>query len=176
MKRTLFTTLILCSLLVFTASAWSLTINGSTEVGIADTLVSSIALSNSGNDEQAWLESLFPGEMIVITDTTEVDWTVTSLAGTYAFDLDGDPADFFIKIGTGNTGSDVDHFLFENNNETGWAVVALSDLNVNNISNFDVGRISHIGAATTKVPEPSTLLLFGAGLIGLGIYGRKKIS
>jgi len=29
---------------------------------------------------------------------------------------------------------------------------------------------------TTQVPEPGTLLLFGMGLLGLGFFGRKKIS
>jgi hypothetical protein len=123
------------------------------------------------------VESLFPGETVVITNTTAVNWTETSLAGTYAFQLIDNPTDFFIKIGTGNTGSDVDHFLFQNNIETGWAVIALSDLNINNIENFDVGRISHVGeVGGTSVPEPSMLLLFGSGLVGLAFFGRKKFK
>jgi hypothetical protein len=35
----------------------------------------------------------------------------------------------------------------------------------------DAGKISHIGA---PVPEPSTILLLGIGLLGLGWYGRKR--
>lgn len=178
MKKYMVISIVLCGLLAFGSSAWSLTINGTTDVGIADTLLGSSALPNSGAaTELAWVQTFFPGETVnVTTTTTAVDWTETSLAGTYAFKLSDDPADFFIKIGTGNTGSDVDHFMFQNNIETGWAVIALSDLNINNIENFDVGRISHVGevGGGTQVPEPSMLLLFGSGLLGLGLFGRKK--
>ena len=175
MKRYVLVSLVLCSFLAFAGSAWSLT---TTDVGATDTLLSSIALANSGNAEQAWLESLFPGETIVITNTTAVNWTqVDGLTNTFAFNLSDDPANFFVKIGTGNTGSNIDHFLFQNNANTGWAVIALSDLNVNNINHFDVGRISHIGEiGTSKVPEPGMLILFGSGLLGLGIFGRKKFG
>ncbi len=31
------------------------------------------------------------------------------------------------------------------------------------------------GGTQTPIPEPSTMLLLGAGLVGLGFYGRKKI-
>lgn len=32
------------------------------------------------------------------------------------------------------------------------------------------------GGQQTPIPEPSTMLLLGAGLVGLGIFGRRKIS
>jgi len=171
--------IILCGLLAFGSSAWSLTINGTTDVGIADTLIGSAALPDSGAaTELAWVQTFFPGATVNVTTTTaSVDWTQTSLAGTYAFKLSDNPGDFFIKIGTGSLGSDVDHFMFTNNPDTGYAVVALSDLNITNSTHFDVGRISHVGeVGGTSVPEPSMLMLFGSGLLGLAFFGRKILG
>jgi hypothetical protein len=37
------------------------------------------------------------------------------------------------------------------------------------------GAISHVSLYGTPVPEPATMLLLGAGLIGLASYGRKKL-
>jgi hypothetical protein len=36
------------------------------------------------------------------------------------------------------------------------------------------GAISHVSLYCTPVPEPSTILLLGAGLIGLTVYSRRK--
>jgi hypothetical protein len=34
----------------------------------------------------------------------------------------------------------------------------------------NIGKISHIAA----IPEPSTLILLGGGLLGLAVYGRRR--
>lgn len=39
-----------------------------------------------------------------------------------------------------------------------------------------ISGISHVSFyGLHSVPEPATLLLLGSGLIGLGVFGRKKI-
>lgn len=41
--------------------------------------------------------------------------------------------------------------------------------------NFFVQSDGSFSLATTPIPEPATLILFGAGLVGLGYTGRKKM-
>ncbi len=62
-------------------------------------------------------------------------------------------------------------FLFKDNNDTGnyYSVVGLQWLNVND---NPVGR--WIADPPSSVPEPGTLLLLGAGILGLGIFRRNR--
>lgn len=36
--------------------------------------------------------------------------------------------------------------------------------------------ITNLGSATAPVPEPGTIVLLGAGLAGLGVYGRRRMK
>jgi hypothetical protein len=36
--------------------------------------------------------------------------------------------------------------------------------------------VEKIGSDTSAVPEPITLLLIGSGLLGLGVFGRKRFK
>jgi len=81
---------------------------------------------------------------------------------------------FFIKIGTGSLPDGThDHWLYNNLTELGYAAVDLSIISSAQIMN--VTKISHTGQGPgAPVPEPATMLLLGSGLIGLGVFGRKK--
>lgn len=87
----------------------------------------------------------------------------------YATTLPDDPDYYIIKFG--NLKIDPvnwDTYLFKNNTSSDYAVIDLSSLG-GDINNINIGKVSHVGV----VPEPSTLLLAGCGLLGLAGYGRK---
>jgi len=62
-----------------------------------------------------------------------------------------DTVDPFISITFTNTGSGSDWFGFDD---------------------FSIGTIEQV---TPSVPEPATIFLLGSGLMGLGVFGRKKL-
>ena len=177
MKRYLLVALVICGLLAFASTGWSLTM---ADVGSQDTLFNNTTaiadLPNSGTQtELDWVNSVLGTSFTadVVTITTAADWTAVDGTNFWAFSLQTDPAYFFIK--TGAKPGDPDHFLFTNNDSLDWAVIALSDLNIESVTN--VGKISHVGeVGGTSVPEPGMLMLFGTGLLGLGIFGRKKFG
>lgn len=165
-------------------------------VGETDVLKTYTTLDNSGNGEITWLSSVL-GSDFVVTDfiQTEFDdkrtesdpWQITDQEYTYAFDF-GDVGPyssyFLIKLGGGNAealGLLGTHFLYDNGEIERFAVVSLWDFISASVDDeiplmsIDIFRISHLGsAAPAPVPEPSTLLLLGSGLVGFAIYRRRN--
>ena len=174
----------------------ALVIDGtSIDVGDPDSLNSFTTLANSGNAETDWLSQQLGSDFEVseyfqteFDDRTVSDpWLATDQANTYAFDF-GDVGPyssyFLIKLGDGNSdglGLIGSHFLYDNGDNDRFAVVSLWDfisasvLDEVPVMSIDVFRISHLGsAAPAPVPEPSTLLLLGSGLVGFAVYRRKR--
>lgn len=165
-------------------------------VGDPDNLVKYTTLDNSGNDEIAWLTAEL-GADFVVGDYIQTDfddkrsesdpWLETDQEYTYAFDFgdaDSYSSYFLIKLGDGNAerlGLLGSHFLYDNGDNERFAVVSLWDfisasvLDEVPVMSIDVFRISHLGSATpAPVPEPSTLLLLGSGLVGFAVYRRRR--
>jgi hypothetical protein len=184
MKRSILIILATCGVVLFAGSAWSYFVE-TTNVGAMDTLKASARLPDSGyKTELAWVKSLL-GQDYFFADTESEKYNVSEsdfsrvssvsngayINGMYAIKLQDSPAYFFIKIGEGGLGpSDPDHFLFTNLGDLQWAVIALSGAGFT-IKNS--GAISHIGEVN-RLPEPVTLILLGAGLIGLAGIRRLK--
>jgi hypothetical protein len=165
MKRSFYTLLVICCILSVAVSASALTMYGS-----VDTLKASDYLSPSSNAaEREFIEdnSDFVVPYYSTSDTVEGDWT--NIEGTlWAYDFGTFAPDYFlIKTGNLKLNPALDTFLYKNVASRQYAVIDFADFG----TEMNAGKISHIGA---PVPEPSTILLLGSGLLGLGWYGRKR--
>jgi len=192
MKKSIVTLIALCGLLVFGGSAWSLTITpGNIDVGGVDTYLAGAALGNSGDaTELAWVQNelltLGYNNNVVMTAKTPTNdgagWVQTNgNLNAYAFDMQGDSSDYFL-IKTGNLSAppgynppstNLDTFLFKNDPNLVYAVVDLVN-SIPGINLIEIEKFSHIDEFNpTSVPEPTTMLLLGLGLVGLAGVGRK---
>jgi len=171
---------------------------GVVDVGSYDTFVAKTKLGNSdSNTVLGWLNPIVTGAgladdytSVLKTEPGDQEWkfyqiysdseATTAIANSWAFQLTGAPEYFEIK--TGKNSPDYRDFLFENIGNTGWAVFAMGTAQYSiDIGGDDpVGKLSHIneiGGGNFPVPEPTTMLLFGAGVVGLaGLARRMKPS
>ena len=168
MKRLFVQGIVCICLLVVAIPAWSLAL---TDVGSIDELVSSARLSNSGDaTELQWVRNILGDQTLGVVEYGTTNWTQIASSSVYALELSDPSSYFFIKVGTGGLPSDApDHFLFKNLEDLNYAVI---DIGTNGIDLKNIGKISHF----TAVPEPSTLVLLGGGLLGLAVYGRRRIK
>lgn len=153
-----------------------------------DTIIAYAELTNSGDATEAgWMDAVFDEMGISIGDysidkiefasDSDVDNFWTQVDGTvYNAEVTFDPEYYLLKIGSGQL--DAEHFLYENKGDLGDLTIDLKWLDqYSNFTgnNFDIYRISHV-TSTMAVPEPSILMLMGAGLIGFGIARRKRVQ
>lgn len=168
-----------------------------TDVLSVDAFLTAGSLGNSGDAvELAWI-NFVTGETYEGYDKYETDegagWEMVTGGpadtNLYAYDFGegANPDYFLIKTGervalAENAPDYVEytHFLYENLDNDRYAVIDFNTFvqftgppDDPTVGLFEVEKLSHIGF-TAPVPEPSTLLLLGAGIAGLAIYRRKK--
>ena len=188
MKKPIFLFL-LCGFLLIVSPSWALTLmDGTTNVGELDLIFATADLGNAGDpDVIKWINSATKGSY-TLADYYKTDGAPTTFydvagsgSSTYkAFALQYQPDYFMIKFGDAK-GKYLEHVLYQNLGETDWAVFDLAGAvfiagEDKTMTILNLGAFSHyaeIGAA--PVPEPSTILLLGLGLVGVAGIGRKKI-
>jgi hypothetical protein len=166
-------------LVLFATPSWAILIDDSsaggqngTDVGVLDTYIASVTgLSNSNpTTETTWVNSVLSGggTTFVVKDDP-VRYYGTDTANTFAFSMSSTEEYFVIKNATYWA-------LFQNQADLGWGVFdsTLLPSGMNLSSGTTISHVSQFDSGSTSVPEPSTTLLLGAGLLGFGLYSRKR--
>jgi len=143
-----------------------------TNVGSLDTLLGQTLMQGNSNptSEANWVNTLLNPDTTYVTKTNSVEIYATTESSTvFTFQLAATPGYFLVKNAKWWA-------LFENNANASWGVVDFSQLNsgfkFKDLENTTISHVSEFGKFTS-IPEPSGLLLFGLGLIGLSAIRRR---
>jgi len=171
-------------ILLFASTGWSVTINDNsaglldgTDVGNIDNFIAwadKDTLGNSNEDtETNWANSILPSTTTVtyyVKEEEDVPYYATDTANVFAYYLATPPVSEYFLLKNSTFWA-----LFKNIDNMSWAVFNNSSLpSAMNIPSdeFTISHVTRFDSA--QVPEPSTLLLFGAGIAGLAMYRRKR--
>lgn len=161
-----------------------------------DTLLGSARLANSGDaTELAWIRQVTGDNTLTMDfkiNSGDVGFNVTANGSdSWFIDVAPDaPGYFMLKFGVPGNSALADHYVFENIAELTklvWTNAQVNFLTGGNCglngspNSCNIGRLSHYvgtnggGDGGNEIPEPTSMLLFGAGLLGLGLSRRFKL-
>jgi hypothetical protein len=165
-----------------------------TDVGAVDYFIAEEDKQGNPTAETAWVNSVLSSTGITFTvKNGDVAYFSTNESGVFAFDLLDEPSYYIVKNATRVA-------LFKNVEAMGFGVFDTSDLSssmnlpssgytISHVTQF-AGNVATVPPAftpltfvldnaensATSVPEPDMVVLLGAGLLGMGLAGRKRLS
>jgi len=107
------------------------------------------------------------------TDPPGLDVSLPALTGEFRFGNDPSGAPLWSSLQGDNSDGGLDHMVAWRITTTGDYVLAFEDLAGLGDRDYN-DLVVQVHGATPATPEPGTMLLIGAGLVGIGIGARRR--